>query len=1347
MELGRVFISSVFGGMLDLRRKAAESARLIGLEPVETAHHVAQASAVEGTLGREIANCDTYIGVFDKRRGTIPPGTGDRAITEEEFRLARELGLRCLVFFSTADSEDREPGLQDFLEKEVGDYRTGVWARPYADPASLTKEIAAALSASRPRVVLALRPALGALASLPANLLEGRQDAGAPRGMQATLHLGALKPAWTGDAVLGPVALDLDLSTASLEVFRKFQSEPRSRNELKEEAVRYAGAELARQAFPGAMGEALEKILELAAHGGRLVTLEIRSGEGDALALPWELLSFPRHPFPVRQGLLEIVRRIPSPGADLEPARDPAPEIPPDHLSVLGFTAAPLEDQAPTVRLGAGGGIQEDSDLFWEREQERLLFALDSLVRERRGRLILPDTGDVEELHNQLIRKDRPRVLHLSCHGGTEKGRPVVFLEDKEGHRQAVSSEDLLGWIHATPKTNKIELLVLAACDTATPAGLTETLVRGGVQRVVGMQSAISDHGATVFAEAFYSALGRGADLPTAFRAGRIGLARGGGPYEWAIPVLTVSRDPGPLTTPEGTADPLPTPFEVAREDFKIAGVTYLEKGYVGRRETERRLRRAFERGDRAIVIHGLGGIGKSTLAARFLERRKEEGARLLIVNAGRDLAPAALLEEIARKLGVERSAAASAEEQFRADLQNALREVTPTILLLDNFEDQQDQDGNLRNPDLGNALADLAVLGGTGFRLFFTSRLPVELHDAPFEVYNLDLGELSRSGCRKLRFLDPEGLGSLQEDAWRQVLDHLGGHPKALELLGGYLRGKPDRARTLLKNFGPVIQTVDRKLAAKHQDRGRSLLIETVLSQVPPERLPTFDRLCLLEEPLPAEELEILLSADGISDPVSDIAWLRDHGLLARKVSQSAIVGGDAVHRLLSSRPEQQNALANREGEEATRAWHLRVAEHFEKREGPLSDFGIAARHRDRAEDRAGALEDYNQWAIGLRERHAYTACIQTAREGLVTYPPRVIEEERIKAAALWLRSNDGLRPLGAIAEADHCLEQALTLLTGSSSPRAIFQLASTRLRKGGALIGAGRVKEAEAELQLAAEEFASGGHSRDRAIALGDIARLRAQSGDVAGALKLHEEMTEIFEQLGDVRSRAVTLGDIARLRAQSGDVAGALKLHEEELRTYEQLGDVRSRAVTLGDIARLRAQSGDVAGALKLHEERMEIFEQLGDVRSRAVTLGDIAHLRAQSGDVAEARKLQTERLEVHQRIGDLDGIANTQYLLAQLDLDEQKYQNAFDRLSESWQINLKLGRADGIAIVGQLLGSLLASAGMSTEAATVLGTAKDAFQRLGWQAKVKEIEALLASLPDSAPPSETEPATES
>lgn len=144
--------------------------------------------------------------LFAHRRGTVPAtGTADhRAITEEEFRLARELGLRCLVFLSRAGA--REPGLSEFLDREVSDYAAGVWARPYDTEGSLRREIAAALAAVRPRMALSL--------------------GSGPDGLQARLFLGGLQPAWTGEAVLGPVAVDLALGPGTRGVLDAFRAAP-----------------------------------------------------------------------------------------------------------------------------------------------------------------------------------------------------------------------------------------------------------------------------------------------------------------------------------------------------------------------------------------------------------------------------------------------------------------------------------------------------------------------------------------------------------------------------------------------------------------------------------------------------------------------------------------------------------------------------------------------------------------------------------------------------------------------------------------------------------------------------------------------------------------------------------------------------------------------------------------------------------------------------------------------------------------------------------------------------------------------------------------------------------------
>lgn len=1377
-QLGRVFVSSVFRGMLPLRAQVAEAARRAGLEAVLTENFVARPEAVRGVLAGEIASCDTYVGIFDRLRGTVPAsGTDGRAITEEELRLARELGLRCLVFLSRDEAGTRDPLLSDFLDRHVSDYETGVWARPWSTPDELRREVVAGLAALRPRLALELR----------------REGA----GLTAWLDLSGVQPAWRGEAVLGPVAVDLDLSRASAAAVAAFQGGGEGRSRLSEAALRAAGLELTARAFPGALGEALDTVLELAGFRDRLAVLEVVTGDDDALALPWELVGTARRPFAVRQGALEVVRRIPPPGGGAAPAAS----LPADFLEVLGFTASPDPDQIEKARPGAGG--IHDSVLFWEAEQEKLLAALDGLLREGRGRLVLPDTGDREVLREHLARENRPQVVHVACHGSWEDTGPVLILEDHAGQRSPLGGPELLGWLRTAPAARPIELLVLAACSTAgarRPAGseqpgaraavaseveqgaegLAAMLVRGGLHRVLGMQGTISDAGATAFAGGFYTELALGGDLVAALRRGRAELAPKGSAHEWAVPVLTLSWDAGPLVAPGGPVVPGAHAFEAARESFRIGGVTYLERGYVGRREAERALLHAYRRGEKILVLHGLGGIGKSTFAARFLERRRAEEVRVLVLDAGCRLVPAALAEEVARQVGAVRPAGApeEAEKAFRQELGRRLAE-EPTVLLLDNFEDNQhdvgEDAGRLLDPELGEALAGLAKLGGPRFQLLLTTRYqPVDL-PGPYTRWCRDLGELSKAGCRKLRLLDPEGLGKLEDAAWNQALFHFGGHPKALDLLGGWLRGTPDAARRFLAKLEPAGAEVEKRLAASLQERGRQLLIEDLLDQVPDERRPAFDRLCLLEAPLPGEELEALLAAGGVADPAGEIAWLRGRGLLARKVADSALEGGDAVHRLLASR--RLGALAEQEGEEAATTWHREVAEYFTERPGPLSKFGIAARHLDAAGDRAGALGLYNRWALSLRDRHAYAACIAVAREGLEAFPAGEVEGEKVASARLWQSIHEGLEPLGELAGAEKALNEAERCLGEAAGPEARYARASGVLLRGRLIAGAGQPRLAEQVLLEALDGFTAGGHSLERAVTLGDVARLRAQAGDVLGALALHEERLEIFEQLGVVRERAMTLGDVAHfrarsgdvsgalalyeeifgiieqlgdvqgravmlghvafLRAQSGDISGALALHEERLEIFEQLGAVRERAVTLGDMARLRSQSDDASGALALHEERLVIFEKLGDVRSRAITLGDVARHRAEAGDVAGARKLQVERLEVNRKLGDVEGIAAAQFDLALLDLREQQRDSARDRLAESWEIVSGIGRADAVAAVGKIYGMTLAAGRDREQAAAVWKGSLVACQRLGWEARAQEVEALLAGLAGVSP----------
>ena len=168
---------------------------------------------------------------------------------------------------------------------------------------------------------------------------------------------------------------------------------------------------------------------------------------------------------------------------------------------------------------------------------------------------------------------------------------------------------------------------------------------------------------------------------------------------------------------------------------------------------------------------------------------------------------------------------------------------------------------------------------------------------------------------------------------------------------------------------------------------------------------------------------------------------------------------------------------------------------------------------------------------------------------------------------------------------------------------------------------------------LEVAATEEEREAGQRGVAVTLGDVARLKAQGGDVAGALALHQERLAIFEQLGDVRSRAVTQYDLAGLYQAQGDYAAAERLYRDSLEISRQIGDAEGTYALLARLGQLALAQERRDEALSLLQEARQGFEQLGFVpwvahvdkllamaQGNALTLNDLAAMlrAARQGD---------------------------------------------------------------------------------------------------------------------------------
>ncbi len=117
---------------------------------------------------------------------------------------------------------------------------------------------------------------------------------------------------------------------------------------------------------------------------------------------------------------------------------------------------------------------------------------------------------------SSLLRDHQPCILHISVHGAEEGGLTFNAFDDWEG--EALAAGDLAGIVAAyqSGATQKLRLVVLAGCDTASAA----QLLSRHVDCAIGTTGNVTDPAVLCFSPAFYAALGDGRSVGNALESG-----------------------------------------------------------------------------------------------------------------------------------------------------------------------------------------------------------------------------------------------------------------------------------------------------------------------------------------------------------------------------------------------------------------------------------------------------------------------------------------------------------------------------------------------------------------------------------------------------------------------------------------------------------------------------------------------------------------------------------------------------------------------------------------------------------------------------------------------------------
>lgn len=649
-----------------------------------------------------------------------------------------------------------------------------------------------------------------------------------------------------------------------------------------------------------------------------------------------------------------------------------------------------------------------------------------------------------------------------------------------------------------------------------------------------------------------------------------------------------------------------------------------------------------------AVALTGIGGVGKSTLAAlvyHYAEEQRRAGNEMFAAEAlWFRIDPAVTMTDLAGSLfeALEKPFpdfnSLSPHNQALVLIQTLNSVDTPRLIVLDQFE-------NLLDWQTGQALTDRPGIGEwldvlnsqqCTCRILLTSRpWPRGTREYPptymqeYQVEGLKITE-------GVELLQKQGVEAVQasEAELRTAVERCAGHAFALTLLASLLRHHRLSLGLLFKDQSSTQLWTG--------DIAHNMLDYIYVQQLDQVQRKLLLALSLYREPVPLEAARTVMEHGTELSSAQFLSAL--NGLLAQRL---LVATGDGYYQLhvivatyAQSHFDERSEQAN---QEALRTAHARAAQYYlrlasmtcppqEQRQlmrdvHPLIE---AIWQQCQAEQwreashlilQEGIFFDLNRWGSNAILLELYQ---------LLLRQPNGAHMARIY-------SDLGLiyNALGQRQQARKCHEEALRIYR-EVGDRGGEGVVLNHL--GWAYNALGRKKEARQYCEQALDILREIGDRAGESRVLNNLGRIYNVLGQRELAREYHEEALKIYRELGDRWGEGTALNNL-------GWVSNALRRQEEAHRYCEEaliiLREVRNRGGegrVYNTLGRISYELGQWEQAQQYYEKALSILKEVGDRGGEGKVLNNLGRISSVLGRQEDALNYCEEALDILKEAGD-------------------------------------------------------------------------------------------------------------
>ncbi|WP_243745983.1 tetratricopeptide repeat protein [Tahibacter aquaticus] len=1027
---------------------------------------------------------------------------------------------------------------------------------------------------------------------------------------------------------------------------------------IRAERVQSALSEWGERAFDALFGhgQARDFYRDATRDGHTALQLQIASDDARVLSWPWEALRDPQ------VGNLAQHCRI---ERQLDSAGDPpplSPDLSRERVNILLVIARPYRD-----------------DVAYRSISRPLVELIQSENLPASVKVLRPPTFD--QLRREL--QDHPgqyHIVHFDGHGGfgsigTDtsdrfKGpQGQLAFENDDGSEDAVSAAKLSELL----REHRIPVAVLNACQSAMLseqaddafASVATALLKAGVRSVVAMGYSLYVSGARQFLPAFYRGLFRSGSVAEAVRSGRQAMLakpqRHGdiALQDWLVPVLYQQDALALDFAARAGAQHVDTNAGLPQEAQVEPG--HAPHGVIGRDSAVLELERASRGAPPALLLHGLGGVGKTTLARGYLQwLAHTQGLPEKVI--WQNLAEVRSFDYLRNRLVEElfgTDAMALPDVQKWTALEQALRQ-RALLLIWDNFESASGA------ADAGGAVDAMPVADRQALKQFL-----VRLRGGKTKVLITSRSDEQWLGAEICRRLPLSGLQGEERQALAQAI---------LADQGLRLDAKDqDTADLIYSLHGHPLMM--RAILPRISRSGARQLLQELEQYVPqqgsddPVEQRLFATLNFVEEGMPAR-LRPLLLPIGFHEryvQADFLAGMARHAQQPYTVEQAqqalellegaGLVQGQGnnvyeMHPALESYVRRQGAslmVPERERE----CWRRAFVEYMA---AVADSYAPKALHEQRpifhrfggSFERAfsmaqcegdltycGALmqamatyaQNRRNLPLAAIRFEAYAAiCMRSGREDLAAAPYHQIgivthDRRDLVIAGDWYRKSLEINERYGNEHAAASNYHQLGIL---AQEQRDFPVAEARYRKSLAI-----------EERLGSERGAAGTYHQ--------LGVMLAEQRDFAAAEDLYRKSLEINERLGNECGAASACHQLGIVAQKRRDFAAALTWYRKSREINERLGDEHGATGTYHQLGMMAEEQRDFAAAEDWYRKSLEISERLGNEYRAAITYHQLGIVAEAQRDLAAAEAWYRKSLEIEERLGNEQGAASTYYQL--------------------------------------------------------------------------------------------------